>query len=211
MPSLGSSRNRSLHAQAAGSKLDRWWWRIWYLFVSLVLIWLLCYAWLARPGASWTRGWVGWWTADKMASRPFYNFNVFLHPGVEIVRADGNPAFHVGENTAAELGHWGANGEKFTWAGWVRAGTPSGIWPTNFIEIRSAQAPGFDMKIGLENGRPKLLFYARPAEGDRSTVVRLEMGGPEPANPGQWFHLAVTSDPNLQRLIINGRIVAQHR
>src|SRR4051812_9128440 len=37
------------------------------------------------------------------------------------------------------------------------------------------------------------------------------MGGAQPANPRPWFHLAVTSDPKLQPLIINGRIVAQHR
>ena len=115
------------------SRFDRWWWRTWYVFVALVLLWLGWCAWLARPVESWTRGWVGWWSGDEMGSRPLWNFQLSLHEGSEILPVDGNPAFRLGNGTLAELGHWGPEGEKWTWAGWVKVTAPGGAWPTNFL------------------------------------------------------------------------------
>lgn len=96
------------------TRFDRWWWRAWYLFVVVALGWLAWCGWLARPAAPWTRGWVGWWTGDRMGSRPLWNFNARAGEGADIASTDGNPVFRTSGGAIASLGHWGEDDDRWT-------------------------------------------------------------------------------------------------
>ncbi len=193
------------------SHFDRWWWRGWYVLVAVTLAWFAWCGWLARPAAPWTQGWVAWWTGDRMGSRPLSHFFSTVDEGSEVTAADGNPAFRTGHASFVSLGHWGEQEDTWTWAGWVRINIASGVWPTNFVVVRTALSTSFQMHVGFEHGHPRAIFRSLVRDGNRPIWQNIELAGNEAVPLGQWMHLAISTDRGLRRLVLNGAPVAEHR
>jgi len=192
------------------SSFDRWWWRAWYMFVALAIAWLVWCAWLARPIAPWTQGWVGWWTGGKMGCRPNWNFNVHTEEGSTVDLVEGNPVFRTGGAASVALGHWGVEDDRWTWAAWVRIHSPKGSWPTNFLVLRVAQSPDFELQLGFEAGRPRaVLTQLSNTSGQPS--MKFELSDDQVVPLSQWVHLTLSVDREFQRLLVNGVPVKEHR
>src|SRR4051812_10241288 len=108
-----------MNPERRNSHFDLWWWRAWYLFFALSICWLAWCAWLSRPLALWTKGWVGWWTGDKVTCLPNWNFYARPGEGADIAQVNGDAVFRNKTGTFTELGHWTEDGERWTWAGWT--------------------------------------------------------------------------------------------
>jgi signal transduction histidine kinase len=200
-----------MNTEPPESSLERWWWRAWYVFAVGALIWIAWCGWLARPVAPWTKGWVGWWTADQMASRPLWHFNAQAGEGADVVSIDGNPVFQTSGGSVASLGRWREDDDRWTWAGWVKVTTPTGAWPTNVLVVRSAQSPSFRLSIGFDHGRPVAIMDAQYVKSSGMPWAKIVLASPGLVPLGQWVHVALSADYGLQYLTVNGVQVAWQR
>jgi signal transduction histidine kinase len=196
-----------MNAEQPNFCFERWWWRAWYVFFALAFVWLAYCGWLARPLQPWARGWVGWWTGDQMGSRPLWNFHLHTADGAEVARIEGNPAFRNSDGTFTELGHWAEEGEQWTWAGWVKVATPNGLWPTNFLVFRTAKSPNFNLQMGIEDGHAAIVIRTGISIRDVRLPTHLVSTQLVPFN--QWVHLAFSANRRLERLVLNGVLIAE--
>lgn len=191
------------------SNFERHWWRVWYCFVALAVLWLAWCGSLSRPSEKWANGWVGWWTGDRMGSKPLWTFGVFVEEGSAISLPDGNPALETPANQKIGLGHWREKRPEMTWAGWIRVRTTDGIWPSQFLVVREAESRDLKLLIGFEDGKPKAEFLSFPDRTNDSFHFTISLIGPDTVKAGEWVHLAVSTDGKRQRIIVNGRSVSE--
>lgn len=188
-----------------------WLRRVWFGSLTLGVLWLATWAWLARPLASWTEGWVGWWTGDAQASRPFWHMGLYLAHGAEITQVDGDAAIqHKRYTTGTTLGHWKGNSIPWSWAAWVRVETPTGLWPTNSLLLVRAHAPAdFDWQLGLNAGFAYMDLNAKTA-GAIGPHIRRHLPSTNRVEQQKWTHVVCTMEGNLTRLFINGALGTEY-
>ncbi len=187
---------------------ERWWWA-WRGWLVLTLVWLGACLWLGREPASWSQGWVGWWTGDRTGAGSIRSVKPYLTPGTEVATVAGKAAFRITGLGAISLGHWQEKRIPWTWAGWVRVKSASGAWPTNLLAVRSGTAPGSSFLLGFTGGRPTAELLTSTAGDTTDTRVNLELQAAEARPMGRWMHLAFSTDGSLLRLLVNGVPVAE--
>jgi len=156
---------------------------------------------------------------DRRAA--LWHWSVVHNPGNEIVNVDGDKAFrHGGEPSGSLLGYWRDQEIPWSWAAWVRVETSGGTWSpmvngrafTNDLVIASASnQQTFTWRLGFRQGRPFAFLIAGVSGGDHLMTTTRNLVGRQVAPPGQWMHLAFTSDGTLARLFVNGQIAAEER
>jgi len=149
---------------------EGWWWA-WRGWLVASLVWLAVCGWMAREPAAWSQGWVGWWTGDATGLGAVRSVKTYLDAGAEIASAEGDPAFRISGWGFVGLGHWQERRIPWTWTGWVRVNTGSGAWPTNFLRVRWADAPGSSFALGFKAGCPRAALDTVTAGGGLITVV----------------------------------------
>ena len=190
---------------------ERWWWRVWYVFFASVLLWLGLCGWLARPIEPWATGWLAWWTGDRSDSQPLVQMATKIGQGVRVVPINGDAAYYTSAGSSTGLGHWGPSDDHWTWAGWVRVQSNSGVWPTNFVVVRTATSAVFELRAGFQGGRPYALFATRDSPQRINPWNSAQMSGSNAMVLGEWMHLACGADLGMQHLWVNGIEVSRQR
>lgn len=192
----------------AETPLQRWWWRVWYVFFASVLVWLGACVWLSRPTPSWTEGWLAWSAADRFDLREVQMLKPALGAGTDVLEVNNDPAFRFSNSGEVLLGHWPKRDASWTWSGWVRCSTTNGIWPEHRVNIWTSRAQDHGFQLWLDRGVP-YLFVASRYMGRLTNRFSTEFRGTEAIPLDEWTHLAFVTDGNVMRVIANGRIVAE--
>lgn len=199
-----------MNANPPESNFNHWWWRAWYVFVALALLWLGTWFWLSRPAPEWMRGWVGWWSGDREASRPLWNLKATLAAGAELADESGDLAYRS-TGGHVSLGHWRDKSEAWTWAGWVQVKEVPDVSGSSEVELVSARAGDeFKWQLCWRAGRVIARLEALNAATTRpEDRLQVELVANRELPQGRWVRLAFTSERGIHRLFADGVLVAE--
>jgi signal transduction histidine kinase len=181
----------------------------WLVWLTLAMAWLGTWWWLARPSPSWQHGWVGWWSGDRVNARPLWNLRASLLEGADLTRMDGDPAYRVA-GSGVKLGMWRDKNSEWSWADWVfLERLPITKEPAEVALAGIKAGTDFLWDLLLRDGHLVASIDALRASGTDDPRTDVELRAADALPQARWTHLSFTSEYGVQKLFVNGKLVAE--